>query len=509
MSMAANDPIRSDARGTPEAAITFAQSRGAKRMPDVRAYLKEVFRLAPAVGIDPALVVAQGAEETGNWTSDWWVERLNPAGIGITGDPAQDAVSGTWASGADAARAQIVHLFVYAVGPVPNGHTLARFRDLDPRYQAAIDAGFGGVAPKLSGLSGRWAEDPGYAGKIAERGNAIFSNLSVIDEHQGATTMVFGRVPHPDYIDRIIPDFQNGAWDDLGQRQPKGICYHRQVGFNWGTDGWFRRGVGVSDGLTDYGIERSTGEILRWNHPLGKAVANCPGVGGAASANRSGWASGPWESPPGGDGHAYVAKFGENGINRDLVSLEIDGMYEDSISETALQEIALLSAHWADWCKIPWKEYPNNPHTGLLFTYWHSEFQNHKPCPGDVVRGLTDDIIKRTKEIMRKYQQEEADGEGPQSPKAPPLFDGTDKTVGGITFHAAGRRITVAVEELNCRVNADPASPITRQPLRAGQRFTAWYWITGVSVGGENRWWVTRHGSRLWAGGTVEKPGDT
>ena len=75
--MSANDPIRSASRGTPEVAITFAQSRGTKRMPDVRAYVKEVFRLAPAVGIDPALMFAQGAEETGNWTSDWWVKRLN------------------------------------------------------------------------------------------------------------------------------------------------------------------------------------------------------------------------------------------------------------------------------------------------------------------------------------------------------------------------------------------------------------------------------------------------
>ena len=34
--------------------------------------------------------------------------------------------------------------------------------------------------------------------------------------------MTFGNVPHPPFIDRLIPDIQNRAWDDLGSRNPAG-----------------------------------------------------------------------------------------------------------------------------------------------------------------------------------------------------------------------------------------------------------------------------------------------
>src|SRR5439155_705844 len=70
----------------------------------VAEYVDEVYRLAPLVGMDPAIVVAQSAHETGAWTSPWWTERHNPAGIGITGDPVENDQSHTWANGTDAAR---------------------------------------------------------------------------------------------------------------------------------------------------------------------------------------------------------------------------------------------------------------------------------------------------------------------------------------------------------------------------------------------------------------------
>ena len=38
--------------------------------------------------------------------------------------------------------------------------------------------------------------------------------------------LVFGNVPHPAFIDRLIPDAQNQSWDDLGSRKPVGVCQH-------------------------------------------------------------------------------------------------------------------------------------------------------------------------------------------------------------------------------------------------------------------------------------------
>jgi flagellum-specific peptidoglycan hydrolase FlgJ len=131
----------------------------------------EVYRLAPAVGLDPAVVVAQSALETGWWQSPAWTDHLNPAGIGITGP---EAASPTWESGVEAARAQLVHLSLYAAGPIPPDHPLAPFIALDPRYEPALAAGRAGSAPRLADLAGRWATDPNYATSIARVGNQIF-----------------------------------------------------------------------------------------------------------------------------------------------------------------------------------------------------------------------------------------------------------------------------------------------------------------------------------------------
>jgi hypothetical protein len=211
-----------------------------------------------------------------------------------------------------------------------------------------------------------------------------------------AGTVKFGLVPKPIWIDRQIPDANNWAWDNLGQRMVKGVVYHRQVGTNWGTDGWFRGGGGGA-GLTDFGIDRNSGETLEWNSYLGLGRRGI-------SPNRSGWASGPWENPP-GDGRAFVSTYGTNAINRDLVSLEIDGWYDTPISKAGFDKIVHMSAYLADQKSIRWDGYPLNPHTGLTFTYTHNEFQGHKPCPGGVVLGQVGDIIAATKKMMQKYQQ--------------------------------------------------------------------------------------------------------
>ena len=67
-------------------AMAYARQRRAGRLVEVDAYLAESERLALRVGIDPGVVWAQWADETAVGTSRHWVERLNPAGIGVTQD---------------------------------------------------------------------------------------------------------------------------------------------------------------------------------------------------------------------------------------------------------------------------------------------------------------------------------------------------------------------------------------------------------------------------------------
>ena len=121
--------------------------------------------------------------------------------------------------------------------------------------------------------------------------------------------IAYGRLVHPPFRERLISDAQTHAWDDLGPRQPVGVCFHTMVGTLWGTDGYFRSGAPA---LTDYGIGGSTdgphwdGVILRWNDPRGR---------------RSGWANGGVDGLE-GDGPLFVRTLGVSAINRDLVSIE-------------------------------------------------------------------------------------------------------------------------------------------------------------------------------------------
>ena len=75
----------------------------------------------------------------------------------------------------DAARAHLVHLFLYAAGPIPPGHPLEPYIPLDPRYEAALSAGRAGRASSLADLTGLWATDPDYAERVARVGTRLFA----------------------------------------------------------------------------------------------------------------------------------------------------------------------------------------------------------------------------------------------------------------------------------------------------------------------------------------------
>lgn len=183
MSMKPTDRILGEARGWRDFPLDIAIANRASRLTDLTDYAAEVYRLAPLVGIDPAIVVAQSALETGYWTSAAWRERLNPAGIGITDGPDHGY---RWESGTDAARGQVGHLLVYLGqwqwlgdnGEAEDRLGIAKpFSLYDPRFSAVTNAKLAGTVRTIADLTGKWATDPRYAEKIAERGNAIFPGI--------------------------------------------------------------------------------------------------------------------------------------------------------------------------------------------------------------------------------------------------------------------------------------------------------------------------------------------
>ncbi|MGI8484100.1 MAG: glucosaminidase domain-containing protein, partial [Thermomicrobiales bacterium] len=159
-------------RGNAPRAIAYARAAGALRMDEVENYVWEIYRLAPQIGFDPALLVAQSALETGNWRSDWWLYRLNPAGIGVTGDPTQNSASPVFANGTMAARAQIAHMHAEVYG---RSRSLpAVLQGVDPTYQRVFDAGWAGTIRTLEDLAGTWAADPDYDVKLVRVAKEIF-----------------------------------------------------------------------------------------------------------------------------------------------------------------------------------------------------------------------------------------------------------------------------------------------------------------------------------------------
>lgn len=160
------------ARGTPEQAIAYAKSMKSYRMADVELYIYEVYRLAPTVGFDPALIVAQSALETGYWRSDWWNDRLNPAGLGINDDPSSHPYSQKFPNGTIAARAQLAHMHAEVYGnrkPLPK-----ILQGTDVTYERVFQAGWAGTVVILEDLSGTWASDPQYGWKISRVASYIF-----------------------------------------------------------------------------------------------------------------------------------------------------------------------------------------------------------------------------------------------------------------------------------------------------------------------------------------------
>lgn len=159
-------------RGTPEQAIEYAKRAGSLHIADVQLYVYEIYRLAPTLGFDPSLLVAQSALETGYWKSKWWDERLNPAGLGINDDPSTHPYSAKFPNGTIAARAQLAHMHAEVYG---DRVALPRIlQGVDVTYERVFQAGWAGTVVTLEDLSGTWATDPQYGWKISRVASYIF-----------------------------------------------------------------------------------------------------------------------------------------------------------------------------------------------------------------------------------------------------------------------------------------------------------------------------------------------
>jgi hypothetical protein len=158
------------ARAEQAESVLLSRPHGHYNDADVRNIVAMYYEVAPSVGLDPLLVVAQMIEETGNLTSFWSQRpRRNPAGIGVTGEPGAGVSFPNWRA---ASRAHTGRLLAYALSKNATSQAQANLIEEALSFRSLPD-NFRGTAPKLRGLAGKWAHDPQYADKISRIANQI------------------------------------------------------------------------------------------------------------------------------------------------------------------------------------------------------------------------------------------------------------------------------------------------------------------------------------------------
>lgn len=164
--------------------VTYDVS-SARRTDEIDRYVRELHRICGLIGLDWRILFAQAWHETGGFTSFWWAQRLNPAGLGITGDAAQNDASPIWTTGDSAARAHLRHMALYVFGNYgADKAALIGPPAGDFHYQEMKDAGYLGIVKTISDLTGRWGADPGYAQGIVNRFNALFKEEPSVTLYQ-------------------------------------------------------------------------------------------------------------------------------------------------------------------------------------------------------------------------------------------------------------------------------------------------------------------------------------
>jgi len=156
------------------------------------------------------------------------------------------------------------------------------------------------------------------------------------------------------------------------------------------------------------------------------------------------------------------------------------------------------------WQVIDWMRRYNIPLANVIR---HKDLNTRDKwiCPGD---DLFSEVINRVRAITNtsggnvSYAQPRpivlADGK---------TWNGTaDVVVNGLTFHADIKTVKAAKTGANFRQWASRDAALTRGVASPGDGFGVIGWVRGETVAKEDRWWITKTGSRVHVLDTVERP---
>lgn len=209
------------------------------------------------------------------------------------------------------------------------------------------------------------------------------------------------RVPYPPYQDKPInPHNKIGNGANYGLLDPKGCSVdHSMYGFLSSTDAWFRRrDIGS---LTPWGIGGSAdgpaydGVIFRWMDYY-------------AYKNIQPWSSGAWNPNGYGDGGAFVAKYGVQGINGVAEAIET--------SDGGARQVPMSVKQWTS---LIWLKAAIAHRGGLTSTTYrqalafmhHREFTkpSNKDCPFPRIYNYTSQYLDAVVTLMAFFEGKEND----------------------------------------------------------------------------------------------------
>lgn len=366
-SMTLTDPIVQPSRGTVDQVYDFAVEQGAQRLPFLRDYLEESWRLSEIDGIDFSEMSAQSAHETGNWAGKGfenntnWTELGNPAGLAITNS---ENKSVNYKSGTDAARAHHVHMWLYRYGPLKPGDALYQYRDLDGHYTEAAtgtntystNKPYAASVKTLADFqpNGQWAlllpypaAGDRYGDRIVKKAKEIWGNdLKVEDppvttpstpEEPGEqeTPVPNAELLKPTFVSAPVTKERDRQGFNYGTRGPiVGLVIHETQGR--GTGEWYQRffscpnGERCEDALVDWLIDRD-GKLYEFQDPY--------------NTNRIPWASGG--TVGGAIGAAAVAKYRNTfgGVNAVFAAVEMVKTDAEALTPAQIQTAGKLLAY--------------------------------------------------------------------------------------------------------------------------------------------------------------------
>lgn len=202
MPMKASDPLMLQKQRviSHEAALNRILAHSPRNLwnaPDVASFVLTLYQLCRGLGLDFTIMLSIAVNETDWFSQIWWRDRFNPASIGVSGVPAQDAASPNFKNGKRAAQFFVLMMLTKIEKGIPA--EVERYAAWAPKQAAhtaamAADPTFPDVRT-LDDLQRRfgpnnrecvWACSGDNAASVVEKSRAIFPDL--IDA-KGAQTM--------------------------------------------------------------------------------------------------------------------------------------------------------------------------------------------------------------------------------------------------------------------------------------------------------------------------------